>query len=467
MPARSTDIRKAGVGPVDMQQSVIGPGMGVFSRYAKVLEDDDSADEREDRAALINRVWEEIENDLDANFDPETQVALAWFATYGFDARPSGELIRLANAKNIPLEALFGSGVFKDLHGKAALTAARQTAGGLVARDRQDADGLGMRAAHRARADAPRTAAARRRRGSCAQMGPRAGDARALAYRLFEIATARRAGRPRRWSTTSWRRNGRSSKTCAATSRSQAGAGAGQPDLVRRGRAMTAEKETLRRVQGALFHLRRGLDALRRGADEGTPRRALAALCEPRRRGRPARALDVYGSAQDDDRQLARGVRRRISAATKSTRSATSLSMALEARNATAHLTMPLQDDEALRYLDAMHQLLRAVKAPPDEIAELKTLYDAQRQIRRVSASHGSDRGRRPRRSQPAAWQLEPARSARQGAEALDRGGAAASRRARQPLQGGGVRRRPVRGRCRPRRPRTTRRRRTSSASPS
>ncbi len=64
--------------------------------------------------ALINRVWEEIENELDTAFDPETQVALAWFATYGFDAAASGELITLANAKNIPLEALFASGVFKD-----------------------------------------------------------------------------------------------------------------------------------------------------------------------------------------------------------------------------------------------------------------------------------------------------------------------------------------------------------------
>ncbi len=43
--------------------------------------------------SLINRVWEEIENELDANFDPETQVALAWFANYGFDVKPSGELI--------------------------------------------------------------------------------------------------------------------------------------------------------------------------------------------------------------------------------------------------------------------------------------------------------------------------------------------------------------------------------------
>src|SRR5258708_29560365 len=42
LPDAIDDIRKAGVGPVDMQQSVIGPGMGVFSRHARVLEDDDS-----------------------------------------------------------------------------------------------------------------------------------------------------------------------------------------------------------------------------------------------------------------------------------------------------------------------------------------------------------------------------------------------------------------------------------------
>jgi uncharacterized protein len=54
-------------------------------------------------------------------------------------------------------------------------------------------------------------------------------------------------------------------------------------------------------------------------------------------------------------------------------------SMALEARNAASHLYVELQDEEALRYLDAIHCLLKAVKAPPAEVAESKKLYDAQR----------------------------------------------------------------------------------------
>jgi putative DNA methylase len=56
MPEAIEAIRKAGVGPVDMQQSVVGPSMGVFTRYGKVLEDDDSAMTVKTALSLINRV---------------------------------------------------------------------------------------------------------------------------------------------------------------------------------------------------------------------------------------------------------------------------------------------------------------------------------------------------------------------------------------------------------------------------
>jgi len=188
MPSAISAIRKAGVGPVDMQQSVIGPGMGVFSRHARVLEDDDSAMSVKTALAVINRVWEEIENELDQAFDPETQVALAWYATYGFDARASGELITLTTAKNTSDRALFASGVFKDMKGKAGLTPREELPPGWspasdktltiwecvqhTARVLNASDGGGEAAAV-----------------LVAQMGPRADEARALAYRLFEIAT--------------------------------------------------------------------------------------------------------------------------------------------------------------------------------------------------------------------------------------------------------------------------------------
>jgi putative DNA methylase len=188
LPDAIDDIRKAGVGPVDMQQSVIGPGMGVFSRYAKVLEDDDSAMRVRTALSLINRVWEEIDQELDAAFDAETQVALAWFATYGFDARASGELITLANAKNIGTNALFESGVFKDLRGKAALTPRPDLPKGWTPATDKSLT-VWECVQHTARVlnaeDGGGAAAGR----LVAEMGPKAAEARALAYRLFEIAT--------------------------------------------------------------------------------------------------------------------------------------------------------------------------------------------------------------------------------------------------------------------------------------
>lgn len=188
LPDAIDDIRKAGVGPVDMQQSVIGPGMGVFSRHARVLEDDDSAMSVKTALAIINRIWGEIENEGDATLDPETQVALAWFASYGFDAKPSGELITLANAKNIPTATLFKSEVFDDLSGKAGLKPRSKLSPDWT----PDGDAsltIWECVQHSARAlgaeDGGDSAAAR----LIAQMGPKATDARALAYRLFQIAT--------------------------------------------------------------------------------------------------------------------------------------------------------------------------------------------------------------------------------------------------------------------------------------
>lgn len=125
-----------------------------------------------------------------ASFDAPTQVALAWFGSYQFDARPSGELITLANAKNTSLDALFASGVFGNLHGKVALTTRDQLPSGWSpARDKNLT--VWECVQHTARElnlpEGGATAAGR----LVAEMGPIASDARALIDHLFQTATAK------------------------------------------------------------------------------------------------------------------------------------------------------------------------------------------------------------------------------------------------------------------------------------
>jgi hypothetical protein len=153
---------------------------------------------------------------------------------------------------------------------------------------------------------------------------------------------------------------------------------------------MSAEKETLQRVQGGLYHLRRGIAAFvetrmkARHGDKWLHHASRAAG------GSPNAALDEYGLLKTMIDQW-RDVFDEAFSRTEKHRVRNFVSTALEARNATSHLSIPLQDDEALRYLDATHQLLRAVKAPDAEIAELKRLYDAQRRAG-IAAPEGLSR---------------------------------------------------------------------------
>jgi hypothetical protein len=141
---------------------------------------------------------------------------------------------------------------------------------------------------------------------------------------------------------------------------------------------MTAEKETLRRVQDGLFHLTKGLTPFVEARMRKSHGDRWLQYASRAQGSSPNASLDVYGLLKtmlDNwrdvfDEAFSRNDKHRV-------RNFTSVSF--EARNATSHLSIPLQDDEALRFLDAMHQLLRAVKAPISEVGELKRLYDEQR----------------------------------------------------------------------------------------
>jgi hypothetical protein len=139
---------------------------------------------------------------------------------------------------------------------------------------------------------------------------------------------------------------------------------------------MATADNTARRVEDALKVLRRGLTPFvetRMKSKHGEDWRKLASRAAG---GDQSAPLDVYGLLKtlvDNwrytfDEAFAQRERFKVR---------NFVSTALDARNATAHLTLDMQDAEALRYLDAIHALLLAVKS--DEAAEAKLLYDEQR----------------------------------------------------------------------------------------
>jgi putative DNA methylase len=121
MPDALAEIRRAGVGPTDIQQAAIGPGIGIFTRHEGVLNNDGTSMLVKEALKLINQVREEITSTGDTDNDSETRFALAWFAAKGFEKGRSGEAINMTNAVNVSLDKMKDTGFFDAKGGDACL----------------------------------------------------------------------------------------------------------------------------------------------------------------------------------------------------------------------------------------------------------------------------------------------------------------------------------------------------------
>lgn len=111
LPEAVRVLQQGNIAPVDMAQSTIGPGMRVFSRYAKVVETDGTAMPVREALAVINDVLGEVLDGEEADLDADTRFALAWYAQHGFEPGPAGEADGLARAKNTSLDGIERSGI--------------------------------------------------------------------------------------------------------------------------------------------------------------------------------------------------------------------------------------------------------------------------------------------------------------------------------------------------------------------
>ncbi|MCY3889482.1 MAG: DUF1156 domain-containing protein [bacterium] len=121
LPEAVRILQSGNIAPVDMAQSTIGPGIKVFSRYAKVVEADGSAMPVSAALAIINDVLGEVLDGEEAELDRDTRFALTWFSEHGYGPGPSGDADSVANAKNTSLAGIEESGIGEARAGKFRL----------------------------------------------------------------------------------------------------------------------------------------------------------------------------------------------------------------------------------------------------------------------------------------------------------------------------------------------------------
>ena len=84
LPVALVHLQRGNIAPVDLAQAAIGPGMAVYTRYAKVLDAAGKPLSVREALALINQTLDEALAEQEGDFDADTRWAVAWFEQVGF-----------------------------------------------------------------------------------------------------------------------------------------------------------------------------------------------------------------------------------------------------------------------------------------------------------------------------------------------------------------------------------------------
>ena len=121
LPDALRQIQQGNIAPVDLAQAAIGPGMAVFTRYAKVLDASGEAVTVREGLSLINQTLDEVLAEQEGDLDSDTRWALAWFEQSGFAEGEYGVAETLSTAKNTSVAGMVEAGILSSRAGKVRL----------------------------------------------------------------------------------------------------------------------------------------------------------------------------------------------------------------------------------------------------------------------------------------------------------------------------------------------------------
>jgi putative DNA methylase len=184
LPSALAALQRANIAPVDLAQAAIGPGMAIYTRYARVVDAQGNPVRVREALALINQVLDEVLAEQEGDFDADTRWALAWFEQHGFAEGDFGVAETLSKAKNTSIEGLAGAGILEAKRGRVRLLKpAELTADRDPARDTRFTHWEAVHHLIRVLETGGEMQAAE----MAAKLGSRADVARELAYRLYTI----------------------------------------------------------------------------------------------------------------------------------------------------------------------------------------------------------------------------------------------------------------------------------------
>ena len=121
LPVALAHLQRSNIAPVDLAQAAIGPGMAVYTCYAKVLDAAGKALSVREALVLINQTLDETLVQQEGDFDADSRWALAWFEQTGFDEGEYGIAEILSKAKNTSVAGMVDAGILDSKAGKVRL----------------------------------------------------------------------------------------------------------------------------------------------------------------------------------------------------------------------------------------------------------------------------------------------------------------------------------------------------------
>ena len=106
---------------MDLAQAAIGPGMAVYTRYAKVLDAEGKPLSVREALALINQTLDEALAEQEGDFDADSRWALTWFEQSGFAEGEYGVAEQLSKSKNTSVAGMVEAGILASKRGKVRL----------------------------------------------------------------------------------------------------------------------------------------------------------------------------------------------------------------------------------------------------------------------------------------------------------------------------------------------------------